>query len=498
MTKSTNGGNCWVADDRARHRRLGARRQSRHHTNRDIVLVATDSGLYRSADEGDTYSAVRRRSPACRCGASCARARVGSPRRNRARAANVGLQCGQRDHALRLDRSRRDVGADLERRQRLQPNGRTTLGVAVPGDSVVYAYSSTAERRRRCATSTVPPTAARPGSPTASTRRRSRPIPVPAGMHEHEHLPRPVLVQPDGSSSIRRDPSRNTVWIGGDLATARSTNGGSSWTIKTWWLYSQVPQLPYAHADHHAAAFKTTGTPTVILGNDGGLNISTDDGATFSSDKNNGLATHLYYTVAGNPEFPNLVIGGTQDNGTRLRTDNGTTHNQVIGGDGMGTAYSQANTNTVIGSSQGSGMRTNLSNNPPDVFQNWVAATARPGRRRASGSSPRSSPAPAEPRCRPGACSSTSRTRACGARNNGGLNWILIGSRDRAGLARAPARAPLPLQPVQPRRESDRPESHRRRRGGRLPRHHHQRRRDLDRHRSDRARCPATWASSPT
>ena len=75
------------------------------------------------------------------------------------------------------------------------------------------------------------------------------------------------------------------------------------------------------------------------------------------------------------------MIGGTQDNGTRLRTDNGTIHNQIIGGDGMGTAYSQANTNTVIGSSQGSGIRTNFSNNPPDVFQNWVVAARWPTRR---------------------------------------------------------------------------------------------------------------------
>jgi hypothetical protein len=42
----------------------------------------------------------------------------------------------------------------------------------------------------------------------------------------------------------------------------------------------------------------------------------------------------------------------------------------------MGTALSQANTNTSMGSAQGSSMRTNLSNTPPEVFQNWVAATS--------------------------------------------------------------------------------------------------------------------------
>ena len=206
-----------------------------------------------------------------------------------------------------------------------------------------------------------------------------------------------------------------------------------------------MPGIPYAHADFHAAAFKTTGTPTLILGNDGGLNISVDDGASFSSDKNNGLVTHLYYTVAGNPQFPNLVIGGTQDNGTRLRTGNGTTHNQVIGGDGMGTAYSQANTNTVIGSAQGSSMRTNLSNTPPDVFQNWAAAT--------SGLSDVGFgfftaivPAPAEldPTGRVFFHFSNARVWRS---NNGGLSWILIGSAvgvPSPGLPPARASAPAP------------------------------------------------------
>ena len=78
----------------------------------------------------------------------------------------------------------------------------------------------------------------------------------------------------------------------------------------------------------------------------------------------------------------------------------------------MGAAYSQANTNTVLGSSQGSGMRTNLSNNPPEVFQNWVGATA--GLSDVGfGFFTAIIPAP-RGLIRPAACSSTSRTRACG------------------------------------------------------------------------------------
>ena len=117
--------------------------------------------------------------------------------------------------------------------------------------------------------------------------------------------------------------------------------------------------------------------------------------------------------MAGNPKFPNLVIGGTQDNGTRLRTDNGTIHNQVIGGDGMGAAYSQANTNTVIGSSQGSGMRTNLSNNPPDDLSELGRRHGRPERRRLRVLHRHRSRA-RRTSMRRAASSSTSPTRACG------------------------------------------------------------------------------------
>jgi hypothetical protein len=342
-------------------------------TNKDIVLVATENGLFRSADEGSTYAAV----PTFNGMAVWSIARTSAGWLASAQncpAVNVGLQCGQ-PTTLFLSTDRGATWAPITNAGNVfAGNGRTTLGVAAPGEKVVYAYSSN-----------VPDTAMKDVYRSADggqtwvangvNATKAPTNPVPGSMtnmnicHGQCWYNQDILVDPT-------DASRNTVWIGGDLANAQTTDGGGTWTIKTWWLYSQVPTLPYAHADHHASAFKTTGTPTIILGDDGGLNVSTDNGATFSSDKNNGLVSHLYYTVAGNEQFPNLVIGGLQDNGTRLRTDNGTTHNQVIGGDGMGTAYSQANTNTVLGSAQGSAMRTNLSNNPPETFQNWAAATA--------------------------------------------------------------------------------------------------------------------------
>ncbi|HET8797297.1 MAG TPA: hypothetical protein VFO89_06410, partial [Thermoanaerobaculia bacterium] len=372
MVKSLNGGNSWSPAIE-----LGSAVSVRDvkvdtSTNRDIVLVATDNGLYRSADEGATYNAIATFNglsvwSIVRSSAGWLASAQPCP------AVNVGLRCGIAT-TLYLSTDRGATWAPITNTGGVfSNNGRTTLAVAIPGDSVVYAYSATVTdgaMRDVYRSSDGGQTWVANG--VNSTKIPLNPIPgsmpdmnICHGQCWYNQM---VLVDP-------RDATRNTVWIGGDLASARSTNGGTSWQIMTWWLYSQVA-IPYAHADHHHAAFKTTGTPEIILGNDGGLNVSSDDGLTFSSDKNNGNVSHLFYTVAGNPQFPNLVIGGTQDNGTRLRTDNSTIYNQVIGGDGMGAAYSQANTNTVMGSSQGSGIRTNLSNTAPTVFQNWVARGA--------------------------------------------------------------------------------------------------------------------------
>jgi hypothetical protein len=104
----------------------------------------------------------------------------------------------------------------------------------------------------------------------------------------------------------------------------------------------------------------------------------------------------------------------------------------------MGAAYSQANTNTSIGSSQGSGMRTNLSNTPPDVFQNFVAATA--GLSDVGfGFFTAVVPAPANLDTTGRVFFHFSNARVWRS-NNGGLNWILIGN-----AAVAPSSPGLPL-----------------------------------------------------
>src|SRR6202023_2875113 len=105
-----------------------------------------------------------------------------------------------------------------------------------------------------------------------------------------------ILVDP-------RDVARNTIYLGGRLSTAVSKDGGNTWRLLSTFLADQADLaqvgLPYIHADAHAAAISNVpgATPVLLFGNDGGLFVSSDDGTTWSSDKNNGLQTFLFYSL---------------------------------------------------------------------------------------------------------------------------------------------------------------------------------------------------------
>src|SRR5205814_6772123 len=53
------------------------------------------------------------------------------------------------------------------------------------------------------------------------------------------------------------DSLRNTVYLGGQLATAKTIDGGNTWQLLSDWLptYFSGDNLPYVHADCQAAAF---------------------------------------------------------------------------------------------------------------------------------------------------------------------------------------------------------------------------------------------------
>ncbi|TMA14867.1 MAG: hypothetical protein E6J86_07545 [Deltaproteobacteria bacterium] len=148
----------------------------------------------------------------------------------------------------------------------------------------------------------------------------------------------------------------DTVFIGGQLAMIRSLDAGRTWSVLSDWLpnNSQNAKIdrPYVHADLHAFAVGANGL--FYAGSDGGIAASPNalssaaKDVIFASTSNEGLVTHLAYTVVCAPQsWPasaqGFVAGGMQDNGTRVRsTDSAkpTTFNQLLGGDGIGLAVS--------------------------------------------------------------------------------------------------------------------------------------------------------------
>lgn len=145
----------------------------------------------------------------------------------------------------------------------------------------------------------------------------------------------------------------NTFYFGGTLLLARGTYSSASsisYTQLTNWL-AQF-SLPYVHADFHASHFDANGN--LFVGTDGGIFKSTDKAGRYATgwtdDLNNGIASHLIYSVGSSTVSPSAVIGGFQDNGTRVRSGSTSTFNQYIGGDGFGSLMHPNTSGTMLGS----------------------------------------------------------------------------------------------------------------------------------------------------
>src|SRR6185369_4658832 len=129
--------------------------------------------------------------------------------------------------------------------------GRSTLAVGAPGDSIVYSFSeNTASTDQKDLFKSSDGGLNWIGlglNPKAPTNPNSDNTNMDL-MHGQAFYNQMILVDP-------RDAARNTVYLGGNLSSARTTDGGVSWTLLSTWLYDVdgAPNhgLPYVHADFH-------------------------------------------------------------------------------------------------------------------------------------------------------------------------------------------------------------------------------------------------------
>ena len=185
-----------------------------------------------------------------------------------------------------------------------------------------------------------------PLNPATPKQADGTPAPAPFQLPDLNLL----SAQATYNQSIAVDPrDPDTLFIGGQLSHARSKDGGATWSLMSYGYSFFKTLLPYVHPDNHAMAISSAGV--LWLGHDGGLSRSTDaftaadNGAHYDDAVNQGIVAIEPYSVACAPEswpaeLQGFVIGGTQDNGTRVRASNSTLFDDIIGGDGVGVAVS--------------------------------------------------------------------------------------------------------------------------------------------------------------
>lgn len=148
-------------------------------------------------------------------------------------------------------------------------------------------------------------------------------------------------------AQINVDPSNvNKIYLAG-VPIIKSDNAGKTYTSING---------DNVHSDHHALWVNPKMPGHLINGNDGGINISYDDGANWI--KSNTPSVGQFYAINIDNEKPYNVYGGLQDNGVwkgannaRENTDWHQSGNypwkSIMGGDGMQVQIDNRNSNIV-------------------------------------------------------------------------------------------------------------------------------------------------------
>ncbi len=146
-------------------------------------------------------------------------------------------------------------------------------------------------------------------------------------------------------AEMRVDPSNvEKVYIYG-VPLLKSNDGGVTWNHLDTLRGEQN-----IHVDHHALWVNPTNGKHMLLGNDGGLYVTYDEGAYWQHINN--MPVGQFYTVNVDMETPYNVYGGLQDNGvlkgSSRSVPNVSKHwERIGGGDGMYVAADPRNSKLV-------------------------------------------------------------------------------------------------------------------------------------------------------
>ncbi len=282
----------------------GARALQDHRRRQDLdehEVHRQRHGLHRRRDGSGrtrTSSTRRRTSGAARRGASTAAApaaasgRRPTPARRWTKLTGNGLPTNPIIGRIGLDIARskpQTIYASIE----VGPSGGTGAGVNDDG-----TLSAGAGQRRLSAAG------------AAAARRRRRPIRTSPASGDRTTAGKTwkflsnSMDRPMYYSQIRVDPTNAEIAYQGGAPFFKTIDGGKTWR--------QVQGL--AHSDHHAIWIDPKNSNHLIVGNDGGLDVTYDQTETWEFV--NTVAVGQFYKVSADMRKPYYVCGGLQDNGS--------------------------------------------------------------------------------------------------------------------------------------------------------------------------------------
>lgn len=146
---------------------------------------------------------------------------------------------------------------------------------------------------------------------------------------------------------MRVDPNNVDLIYFYGVPMLKSKDGGVTW--------SRIDSVGNVHVDHHALWINPNDSKHLLLGNDGGLYQSYDEGAHWLHINN--IPAGQFYTVQVDMETPYNVYGGLQDNNvltgpSRTREPYVIDWETLAGGDGMYAAADPRNSKVVYAGSQ--------------------------------------------------------------------------------------------------------------------------------------------------
>ena len=169
--------------------------------------------------------------------------------------------------------------------------------------------------------------------------------------------------------AVAADPTNaDRVYVGGapTIVFAFSINGGSIFTESESGL----------HVDTHAITVAPSNPNIIYFGSDGGVYRSDTQGLAWVQKNGNGFLATQFMGLDNHPADPNIMIGGTQDNGTNRFTSAGT-WTRTDFGDGGYSVIDQSSSSVVSFNQyhtyfNASNLTAYAFSSNPAAFENWT------------------------------------------------------------------------------------------------------------------------------